>query len=278
MSSDFDRIESAIRFLEDNVLDQPRLDDIAAHIHLSPYHFERLFKRWAGVTPKQFLQHLTLSHAKERLRTSASVLEAAFAAGLSGPSRLHDLFVTVEAVTPGEFKQQGAGLTIRYGFHETRFGWCFVGVTDRGVCHLAFDPPGQGPVDELASRWPSAGLVEAPDETRRTVARIFGEESENGSSMRLLLSGTNFQLQVWQALLRVPAGHIVSYEDLAIALGRPAATRAVASAVARNPVGYLIPCHRVIRKSGHFGQYHWGSARKKAMVGFEVSAVLNAMP
>lgn len=269
MSTDYDRIERAIQYLEAHVTDQPRLEEIAAHVHLSPFHFERLFKRWAGVTPKQFLQQLTLAHAKERLRESASVFEAALEAGLSGPSRLHDLFVTIEAVTPGEFKQQGAGLVIRYGFHETRFGWCFIGLTGRGICHMAFEPPGTEPIAELAARWPGAVLREAPAETGAMVDRIFGEATQNGVPLRLLVHGTNFQVHVWQALLRVPAGRVISYEDLAAALGRPAATRAVASAVAKNPIGYLIPCHRVIRKSGHFGQYHWGSARKKAMVGFE---------
>jgi len=271
MTTDYERIERAIRFLEDHVNDQPRLDDIAEYVHLSPFHFERLFKRWAGVTPKQFLQYLTLGYAKERLSESASVLEAALDSGLSGPGRLHDLFVTVEAVTPGEFKQQGAGVVIRYGFHETRFGWCFIGLTERGICHMAFNPPGPEPVAELAARWPGAVLVEAPAETGALVDRIFGETTANGAPLRLLLGGTNFQVQVWQALLRVQPGQVVSYEELAHALGRPAATRAVASAVAKNPIGYLIPCHRVIRKSGHFGQYHWGSARKKAMVGFEAA-------
>ncbi len=276
MTTDYERIERAIRFLEDHVSDQPRLDEIAAHVHLSPFHFERLFKRWAGVMPKQFLQYLTLGYAKERLRASTSVLEAALDSGLSGTGRLHDLFVTVDAITPGEFKQQGAGVVIRYGFHETRFGWCFIGLTDRGICHMAFESPGPEPLSELAARWPGATLEEAPAKTGMVVERIFGEHTANGAPLRLLLSGTNFQVQVWQALLRVPAGEVVSYEELAQALGRPAATRAVASAVAKNPIGYLIPCHRVIRKSGQFGQYHWGSARKKAMVGYEAAILVSS--
>ncbi len=271
MQTDYDRIETAIRYLEAHVTAQPHLAEIAAQTHLSPYHFERLFKRWAGVTPKQFLQYLTLDHAKANLHRAASVLEASYATGLSGGGRLHDLFVTLEAVTPGTYRTGGAGLTIRYGVHDSPFGPCLIGRTDRGICHLSFaGPDGDAALEALANAWPDASLIEAPDTTAAVAARIAGNPSSD-APITLAPRGTNFQIQVWQALLRIPPGRVVAYEDLARALGRPEATRAVSSAVARNPIGYLIPCHRVIRKTGHFGQYRWGSTRKRAMIAREAA-------
>lgn len=272
VDTDYARVERAISYLEDNYRKHPSLPDIARHVHLSPFHFERLFKRWAGVTPKQFIHFLTLSHAKTLLRQSKSVLAAAYDTGLSSGSRLHDLFVKIEAATPGEFKAGGKGLTIRYGFHDTVFGTCFLAITERGICSMSFnDAEERGAViDALQSAWPHAQLMPAPEETARLVEQIMAFEMP-GQPFHLHVRGTNFQLQVWQALLKIPAGQVVSYEDLALSMGRPNATRAVSSAVARNPVGYLIPCHRVIRKSGAFGKYHWGTTRKKAILGWEMA-------
>lgn len=271
--TDYARIERAIQFLEANYKDQPSLDTIASHVHLSPFHFERLFKRWAGVTPKQFVHFLTLNHAKEMLRQSRSVLDAAFESGLSSGSRLHDMFVKIEAVTPGEFKGGGGDLKISYGFNESIFGECFLAMTARGICSMSFNDAADRArvVAELQEDWPHATLIHAQEEIAPIIASVLDLDQRPEERHQLHIKGTNFQLQVWQALLKIPAGQIVSYEDLALSMGRPKATRAVSSAVAKNPVGYLIPCHRVIRKSGLFGKYHWGTARKKAMIGWEMS-------
>ena len=278
MHTDYTRVEQAIQFLEENWKDQPSLETIANHIHLSPFHFERLFKRWAGVTPKQFLHFLTLHHAKDMLRDARSVLETAYESGLSSGSRLHDMFIKIEGATPGEFKEGGANLTIRYGFHETMFGECFLAMTPRGICSMSFNQPNEreAVVAELQAHWPKAHLVATQDEIVPIIDQLVTTDDEAGRTpVQLHIKGTNFQLQVWQALLKIPAGQIVSYEDLALSMNRPKATRAVSSAVAKNPVGYLIPCHRVIRKSGLFGKYHWGTARKKAMIGWEASQLVN---
>jgi AraC family transcriptional regulator of adaptative response/methylated-DNA-[protein]-cysteine methyltransferase len=262
------------------------LDDIAASVHLSKYHFQRLFKRWAGVSPTQFMHYLTVDYAKERLAASESVYDASLDAGLSGAGRLHDLFITFEAMTPGQYKRSGEGVTIRYGFHDTPFGRCLLAATDKGVCALRFlstsesevidgDPIGSlesVAFDELMAEWPEAVLVEDDQATGRLVARIFTPGGdEDRQPFHLLLKGTNFQVQVWQALLAIPPGNMVSYQDVATHIGRPTASRAIAGAVARNPIGYLIPCHRVINKSGRYHGYRWGANRKKAILGWEAS-------
>ncbi|PLX94500.1 MAG: 6-O-methylguanine DNA methyltransferase [Desulfuromonas sp.] len=273
-NDDYHRIARAIRFLEQHKLDQPSLDAVAEHIGLSPFHFQRLFRRWAGVSPKRFLQFLTAEHAKRLLRDSTSVLETSLEVGLSGSGRLHDLMVTVEAVTPGEFKAAGEGLVIRYGLDETPFGDCLVGVTERGICHLAFIEEGlaDAAVRELKEDWPKATFVEDAAASRPAVEQIFGERSRNRTEpLPLLLRGTNFQLKVWQALLKIPEGALVSYRQLAEQLGTPTASRAVGNAVGRNPIAYLIPCHRVLRSNGELGGYRWGTERKKALLGRELS-------
>ncbi len=273
----------AIHFLVEHYDEQPSLAEVAEVAHLSPFHFERRFKRWAGVTPKQFTQYLTLSHAKEMLAGSASVMEAAHEAGLSGGSRLHDLFVTVEAVTPGEFKACGEGVRIGWGSMATPLGEALLATTERGVCYFAFVDEAAGGVasglEDLQQAWPRATVERdpeavAPVATRlaRQLAGSAGEGNSNGGSdapVRLHLRGTNFQLQVWQALLEIPTGGAVSYGDLARSLGRPTAARAVAGAVAANPVAVLIPCHRVIRSTGEMAGYRWGRGRKRALLGWE---------
>ncbi|MFO7684252.1 MAG: methylated-DNA--[protein]-cysteine S-methyltransferase [Chloroflexota bacterium] len=273
---DYQRVAQAIRYLEENFQRQPSLDEIAASVHLSKHHFQRLFKQWAGISPSQFMQYLTLGYAKERLSASHSLLETTLDAGLSSPGRLHDLFVNFEAVTPGEYKQRGAGLEISYGFQPTPFGVCLLATTARGICALRFAEPGQetAVLAELQSEWPQAVWLENEAEIAPLVERIFARGLGDGERpFHLYLKGTNFQVQVWRALLAIPPGALVSYQDVARTLGSPAATRAVASAVAKNPVGYFIPCHRVISQSGKLHNYRWGSARKKAMVGWEAAMV-----
>ena len=269
---DYQRIEQAIHFLEEHAGRQPSLEDVAAHIGLSPYHFQRLFSAWAGISPKRFLQYLTVEHAKQRLRASASVLDAALDVGLSGPGRLHDLFVGVEAMTPGEYKARGRELVLEYGFHPSPFGECLIAITARGICSLAFVGPQEreAAVADLAAAWQEATLVENPRASREIVERIFTGGRETGS-LRVLLKGTNFQLKVWEALLRIPEGAVVSYGDLAAAMGQPDAQRAVGTAVGRNPIAYLIPCHRVLRNSGEIGGYRWGTPRKRAILALEAA-------
>jgi len=269
--ADYRRVERAIRFLAEDFQSQPSLDAVAARVGLSPFHFQRLFRRWAGVSPKRFVQYLTAEHAKALLRRSASVLDAAWGAGLSGPGRLHDLVVAVEAVTPGELKRGGEGLEIRYGFHATPFGECLVAVTGRGVCALSF-VAGDGRAAakrELQQAWPGATLVEDAEASAPVVMAVFARRGRGERRLRLLLKGTNLQLKVWSALLRLPEGTAVTYADVARAVGQPRAARAVGTALGRNPVGVLIPCHRVLRSTGAFGGYRWGEARKRALLAWE---------
>jgi AraC family transcriptional regulator of adaptative response/methylated-DNA-[protein]-cysteine methyltransferase len=271
---DYQRIEKAIQFLAQNYHHQPSLDEVARSVNLSEYHFQRLFRRWAGISPKRLVQFLTLEHAKQLLEESRSVLDAAYDAGLSSPSRLHDLFVNVEAMTPGEFKAKGAGLEINFGFHPSPFGECLLAVTERGICGLGFVKDGgrAQALEDFKRRWPAAAFREDFQKTRTYIGRIFGSKKRNGAHpMKLLLMGTNFQIKVWEALLRIPPGSVVCYEDLARRLGKPSAARAVGSAVGRNPISFLIPCHRAIRKMGITGDYHWGAARKKAILAWEAA-------
>jgi len=275
-NDDYQRIAQAIHFLEQRKLDQPTLDEVAEHIGLSPFHFQRLFRRWAGVSPKRFLQFLTVEHAKQLLRCSTSVLDTSLEVGMSGPGRLHDLMVSVEAVTPGEFKASGKGIKISYGLHDTPFGTSLIGLTERGVCHLAFVEMDfvDSAVDELKKNWPEADIVEDNTSTQNIVSRIFGERKPGKEQpIPLLLRGTNFQLKVWQALLKIPEGALASYHHLAGHLDNPTASRAIGNAVGRNPIAYLIPCHRVLRSNGELGGYRWGTARKKVMLARELALV-----
>ncbi len=270
-SLDYVRVAQAIAYIEANYRQQPSLDDIAAAVHLSKYHFQRLFKRWAGISPTQFMHYLTVEYAKERLAAADSVFNTAVESGLSGAGRLHDLFVSFEAMTPGEYKRQAAGLTIQYGFHATSYGDCLLAMTERGICALRFVE--QSPVETLElvqTEWPQATFVASPQATAVVAQQIFHTRASQ-TPLHLHVRGTNFQVQVWRALLQIPAGALVSYADVAAGIGRPTATRAVASAIARNPVGYLIPCHRVISKGGKTHNYRWGTVRKQALIGHEAA-------
>ena len=274
LSDDYARIEQVIYYLEKNTSAQPGLGEIAASIHLSEYHFQRLFTRWVGISPKRFLQFLTKENAKRLLAKSATIMDAAYQVGLSSPGRLHDLFITWEAVTPGEYKQRGAGLTINYGFHPTPFGEILLGVTVRGICNLSFvTPAGRSETFEaFRKNWPQARLVEKPSITEPYIERIFKSNGSSASqALHLYLNGSNFQLKVWEALLRIPSGSVVSYGDIASYLGEPKASRAVGNALAHNPVALIIPCHRVIQSLGEFGNYHYGQARKAALLGWEMA-------
>lgn len=284
---DYARIERALRFIRENHRDQPTLEEVADAAALSPFHFQRLFARWAGVTPKQFLGYLTLEHAKRTLDGAGSVLDAAYDAGLSGPSRLHDLFVGFEAVTPGEYKAMGAGLEIRWGAHDGPLGSFVVGATARGICALHFLADGgeKEALAEIARRYPGARLVEDPSGTAQIAAALFepavaGETGEaRATPLRLWTKGTNFQIRVWRALLAIPEGALVTYGDLARAVGAPGAARAVGSAVGANPVAVLIPCHRVIRAAEPFEtSYRWGTERKLALIGLEQARAAAAEP
>lgn len=273
-SDDYQRIEEAILFLEANASRQPGLKETAAHLHLSEYHFQRLFTRWVGISPKRFLQFITKENARRLLDEAGSVLEAAAGSGLSSTGRLHDLFISCEAVTPGEYKNRGEGLEIRYGFHSTPFGEALLALSDRGICSLVFLSPGsrQTALLSLRERWLKANLQEDPASGRPLVEQIFRLQDHSAlPKIPVYLNGTNFQIKVWEALVRIPAGRVVSYQHLAASLGMASASRAVGQAVAANPVLFLIPCHRVIRSLGEFGGYQAGPIRKKAILGWEMA-------
>lgn len=274
-NTDYERIAKAIAFIRDNARQQPSIEQIASHVGLSPWHFQREFRSWAGVSPKRFLEFLTVQHAKELLDKSASVLDTALDLGLSGPGRLHDQFISVEAVTPGQYKRFGNGLQIRYGVHPCPFGLMFLAETGKGLCELAFGTEEMlgKEAQDLVKRWPAAQVFHDPEYTAPTAERLFnpgnrGQDGQN-TGFQLFVKGTNFQVNVWRALLRIPEGSLISYKQLAQVTGKPAAVRATASAVGANPVSYLIPCHRVLRSTGELGGYHWGLERKRAMIAWD---------
>ncbi len=271
---DYQRVEKAIASLQRHFLEQPDLAVVARAAHVSEYHFQRLFTRWAGISPKRFLQFLTVEYAKQQLADSKAVLDVAVDSGLSSPGRLHDLFVSTEAITPGQFKNRGAGMRVDYGFEPTPFGRCLLGVTPRGICWLSFvgeDSHGQA-LRDMKSYWRGATFIKHQDTTRAIAHRVFSKlNAPPKSPLGLLLMGTNFQIKVWNALLKVPAGRVTSYEGIGLVIGAPRASRAVGAAVAGNPVAYLIPCHRVIRKSGLLGGYRWGEQRKRAILAWEAA-------
>jgi AraC family transcriptional regulator of adaptative response/methylated-DNA-[protein]-cysteine methyltransferase len=273
-SSDYERIGRAIAWLETGFREQPGLEDLAREMDLSSFHLQRLFRRWAGVSPKGFLQAVTHAHARELLEGHANVLDTALEVGLSGPGRLHDLFVKVEAMTPGEVKAMGAGLVMRWGLHETPFGEGLYVMSPRGLAGLAFtegtDASRTEALADMQSRWPAAKFEEDPAASKGLAAHLYGESRED---ITVALCGTPFQLQVWKALLTIPEGQAVTYSDIAAHIGKPKAVRAVGTAVGRNPVSWLIPCHRVLRNSGALGGYHWGVTRKRAMMAWESARV-----
>lgn len=271
--NDYERIARVIRYLDERHAEQPDLARLAEVAGLSPFHFHRLFSAWAGITPKDFLRCLTLAHAKALLREGLSVLDAALASGLSGPGRLHDLCVILEAATPGEVKSGGADWTISAGFADSPFGRCLIGVSPRGICHLSFIDAGDGAADlaALHENWPRARLQRDDANAARLARRIFERPARRPArpALRAIVKGTTFQVRVWRALMQVQPGTLVSYGRLAAALEKPAAARAVGTAVGRNPLAWLIPCHRVIRETGVIGDYRWGPVRKRAMVAWE---------
>lgn len=270
---DYTTVRQVIEMITDDYRDQPGLEHIAARLGQSPTQLQKTFTRWAGLSPKAFLQAVTLDHAKRLLRQEElPLLETSFEVGLSGPSRLHDLFVTHEAMSPGEWKARGAGLTIRYGFHPSPFGRALVMITDRGLAGLAFtdEPGGQDAFEDMSSRWPNAHYVEDSEATAAYATRIFDPSRwDPKAPLRIVLIGSDFQVRVWEALLRIPMGCAVTYSSIAETLGQPTASRAVGAAVGRNPISFVVPCHRALGKSGALTGYHWGLTRKRAMLGWE---------
>jgi AraC family transcriptional regulator of adaptative response/methylated-DNA-[protein]-cysteine methyltransferase len=273
LSEHYKLIESAIQFIETNVERQPELEEIAAFVGLSEYHFQRVFTQWAGISPKRFMQFLTKEHAKELLDESENLLDVTHRVGLSSLGRLHDLFITTEAVTPGEYKSHGAGVDMQYGIHHTPFGKCLLAATERGICHLSFVSNNEGEaIDAFAADWNHARMSEDHRATAPLAAQIFGQGLDlrgQNQPLKIHLRGTNFQIKVWEALIQIPNGGVTTYEHIAAQIGNPRAVRAVGTAVGHNPIAYLVPCHRVIHKSGDFGNYRYGSARKKAILAKE---------
>ncbi len=280
----YHRIEQAIQYLENNVQRQPDLDEVAEKVHLSPFHFQRIFTAWAGISPKRFLQYLTVDFLKSKLQDSKNLVEVAEAAGLSSQSRVYDLFTTLEAVTPLEYKHSGAGIRIEYGFHETPFGECLLGVTERGICWLSFLGTDEDPKYELGKmkeHWHHSVFYQNQELSYSFIQKIFhghpsaqhGSSGEGGSEdkLHLFVKGTNFQIKVWEALLRIPMGDVTTYQQIARTIQSPKALQAVGSAVGSNHVAYLIPCHRVIRKDGVPGEYRWSALRKKSIIGWEMA-------
>ena len=271
-ATDYARVKRAIEFISQNWKAQPSLDEIAAHVGLSSPHLHQMFRRWAGLTPKAFLQALTIDHARRLLQDSASLLDASYEVGLSGPGRLHDLFVAHEAMTPGDYKNRGGGLRLAYGFHSSPFGEAIVVGAPRGLAGLGFvDESGRdAALADMVRRWPNAQFVRDDAATADLVRRSFDPAHwQKDRPLRVVLIGTDFEVRVWETLLRIPVGRAVTYSGIAGALGKPSASRAVGAAVGRNPISFVVPCHRVLGKSGALTGYHWGIARKQAIIGWE---------
>jgi len=268
--TDYERIQKAIEFIHANFKEQPDLDAVAKEVFLSPFHFQRLFKEWAGVSPKKFLQYISLQHAKKLLEHH-TVLDTAYETGLSGSGRLHDLFINIEGMTPGEYKNGGEQLQINYSFAETPFGNIIVATTSKGICHLAFADDEKDALQQLKMQFPNASFKQVVDTIQQNALFIFTQDWKDLSKIKLHLKGTAFQIKVWEALLKIPMGDVSTYSSIANQIKNPNASRAVGTAIGDNPVAFLIPCHRVIRSTGEFGQYHWGSTRKTAILGWEAA-------
>lgn len=270
--NNYDKIATAIDYIKNNFKTQPDLQEVAAAVHMSPFHFQRVFSEWAGVTPKKFLQYLTLDYAKNILREEkVTVFDAAFEAGLSGTGRLHDLFINIESMTPGEYRNGGKALHINYSFAESPFGNIMVASTPKGICHMAFADNPEAALQALKAQFPHAQFTQMTDLIQQNTLYIFTQDWSRLSEIKLHLKGTDFQLKVWEALLKIPMGNLTTYSRLATDIQHPNASRAVGTAVGQNPVAFLIPCHRVIKATGEYGQYHWGSTRKNAMIGWEAA-------
>lgn len=267
----YDRIAQAIDYLQQHFQEQPSLNQIAEHIHLSPAHFQRLFSEWAGTSPKKFLQYLSIEHAKSLLKQdqSFSLMQTSLDTGLSSTSRLHDLFVQIEGMTPAQYKNGGLDLEISYCFAETLFGSVLVASTTQGICAMSFEHDQGLAVQTLQQKFPQAVLIERVDPLQQSALAIFNHDWDQLSQIKLHLKGSDFQLKVWQSLLKIPMGQLTSYGEIAQQIGQPKASRAVGTAIGRNPIAFLIPCHRVIQASGHLGGYRWGETRKKAMIAWE---------
>jgi AraC family transcriptional regulator, regulatory protein of adaptative response / methylated-DNA-[protein]-cysteine methyltransferase len=271
--TDYERIQTAIEFISQNFQQQPDLDEVAKQVHVSPFHFQRMFKDWAGVSPKKFLQYTSIQHAKKLLGQNNNIADTAFETGLSTTSRLHDLFISIEGMTPGEYKKGGEQLIINYSFAETPFGNIIVASTVKGICHLTFMDDEKQALNELKNHFPFANFKQVVDTIQQNALFIFTQDWKNLSEIKLHLKGTAFQLKVWEALLKIPLGSLSTYSSIAENIDNAKASRAVGSAIGDNPVAFLIPCHRVIKSTGAFGQYHWGSVRKTAMIGWEAAKV-----
>jgi AraC family transcriptional regulator of adaptative response/methylated-DNA-[protein]-cysteine methyltransferase len=272
----YQRIEQAIHYLEKNFQRQPELDEVAEQVHLSPFHFQRIFTEWAGISPKRFLQFLTVDFLKSKLTESKNLVEAADSAGLSGQSRVYDLFTTLEAVTPQVYKLKGSGILIEYGIHETPFGMCLIGVTERGVCWLSFiqtDEDSKARIEEMKNHWNNSVFHLNQELTATFIQKIFHPEQHSIDKLHVFVKGTNFQVKVWEALLKIPMGSVTTYQGVAEQIQSPRAMQAVGSAVGSNHIAYLIPCHRVIRKDGILGEYRWNPTRKKGMIGWEMAKI-----
>jgi AraC family transcriptional regulator of adaptative response/methylated-DNA-[protein]-cysteine methyltransferase len=270
----YERIAEAIDYIRHNFKEQPTLDEVAEKVHISPYHFQRLFTEWAGVSPKKFLQYLSVEYAKSVLQEKHSTLfDAAYETGLSGTGRLHDLFVSIEGMTPGEFRNGGGALSINYSFAESPFGDVLVASTSKGICHLTFVDDREKAFAHLQTRFPNAQYRQMVDIHQQNALYIFTRDWNELSGIKLHLKGTPFQLKVWEALLKIPMGNLSTYSAVASAVDSPSASRAVGTAVGSNPVAFLIPCHRIIKSTGEIGEYHWGSTRKMAMIGWEAASV-----
>jgi len=275
--TNFSRVAEAIGYIKNNFKTQPGLEEVAEKIHVSPFHFQRLFTEWAGVSPKKFLQYITVEHAKKMLKeNNATLFDTAFETGLSGTGRLHDLFINIEGMTPGEYKNGGENLSINYSFAESPFGNILVASTLKGICYMAFADEETEALEALQKKFPNAVYRQMVDLSQQNVLYIFTHDWSKLHQIKLHLKGTEFQLKVWETLLKIPMGQLSTYKNIATQIHLPKASRAVGTAIGDNPVAFLIPCHRVIQSTGMFGQYHWGSIRKTAMIGWE--AAKSAMP
>ena len=269
--TNYERIQTAIEYINANFRQQPDLDEVAKQVHVSPFHFQRMFKDWAGVSPKKFLQYISIQHAKQLLQQNNNLADVSFETGLSGTGRLHDLFINIEGMTPGEYKNGGEALHINYSFAETPFGNIIVASTSKGICHLAFADNEKEALSALKKSFPNASFKQVVDAIQQNALFIFTQDWKDLSRIKLHLKGTGFQVKVWEALLKIPMGGLATYADIASFVGNAKASRAVGSAVGDNPVAFLIPCHRVIKSTGAFGEYHWNSTRKTVIIGWESS-------